>query len=109
MTPVFSNSILWEFDVATSTSAGLLLDSSTALRTPSNYQFISGLRITNTDTANSVYLGSNSNLSATKFWRILGPLSSLEDTDVFMGKGAASQLYVLASAGTPSIHVEAIQ
>lgn len=105
--PLSNNSVLWEFDITLSTSAVLVLDSSTALRTPT--QFMSGLRITNNDPSIPIYIGSNSNLTTTKFWKVLDPLTGNAGLDIEMGRGAAVQLYVLAGSGTPSCHCEIIQ
>jgi hypothetical protein len=61
-----------------------------------------GVQFTNNDTAATIYLGYDNTVSATKYWKKLGPGEYLEE---LMGRGSLSRVWAVASTGTPNVSV----
>lgn len=99
ITQRFDNVLSWG-TAAASTSAAQLFDSTAAARTAT--QYMQGVQLTNDDTTATIYLGYDSTVTSSKYWKKLGPGEFLEE---LMGRGVASKLYFIASTGTPNLSV----
>jgi hypothetical protein len=97
------NNVMSSTQKAIANSATQLFDgSATGLTLPPQF---AGIDITNNDSTNTIYLGHNSSVSATNYWRALSPGQSLAADDQRMGHGVASKLYTISSTGTPNLYV----
>jgi len=107
---------LWEFTItiASSSTPNLIFDGSSGIRAMPPMQ-LSGLRITNTNQAGTVYLGTNDSfsgapgLTTTNFWKQLGPREALLNNDVLMGRGQIQHLAIISDGTSCTVRVEVLQ